>query len=405
MSQMMRRAAIAVLLSATLAADQSAPAAPPPAVPGYAEAWAVPVESSGPFMLAIGQRAVFVANESSCARYVVARMFAWPTAISPLRCGESGPDGIMAYAKTDGKLLWTHPRAGVTQLLASSSADAPLAVVSGSDLIAIDAGTGAVRWTARLAGPAARTYLAPFQGGGLTAASGSSVRAYRPDGTVAWSASLPAAASTRAAERDGVAWIGTDAPSIVRIDVSQGNILSQTPVPAPPQAIVTVSGEAYVAGSAPLLARYRTGDTKPSWQWQPKRGLAGLVGAPVVGEQFVFVTALDNTLQAFDRGGGSVRRRQPLPSRPAPGLVESGGLLFVPLITGEVVRLSPVTGAKAPFAEMKLDKDARLQAFQLDADGAVFTLTVSARTQSVTAWRPVAPAKSPQRPSPQRPAA
>jgi hypothetical protein len=83
---------------------------------------------------------------------------------------------------------------------------------------------------------------------------------------------------------------------------------------------------------------------------------------------------------------------------PAPGLIEYGGLLFVPLITGEVVRLSPVNGTKAPFAEMKLDTDARLHAFRMDAAGGVFTVTVSARTQELTAWRPAAPAKSPQRP-------
>ena len=162
---------------------------------------------------------------------------------------------------------------------------------------------------------------------------------------------------------------------------------------APPLAIVSVPGEAYVVGPAPVLALYRPGETQPSWQWKPKRGLAGLVGAPVVGEDFVFVTALDNTLQAFDRGGGSVRWRQPLPSRPAPGLSEYGGFLLVPLITGEVVRLSPVNGTKAPFADMKLDSNARIQAFQIDADGAVFTVTVSPRTQSLTAWRPAAPAK------------
>ena len=259
--------------------------------------------------------------------------------------------------------------------------------------IALDPGTGDPRWTATLTGPADRTYLAAFQGGGLTVASGSTVRAYRRDGAAAWSATLPAAASTPAVERDGVAWLGTEAPSLVRLDASQGNVLSQTPVTAPPQAIVSVSGETYVAGPDPVLAVYRRGEPQPSWQWKPKRGLAGLVGAPVVGEEFVFVTALDNTLQAFDRGGGAVRWRQPLPSRPAPGLIESGGLLFVPLITGEVVRLSPVNGTKAPFAEMKLERDARLQAFQMDADGAVFTVTESARTQALTAWRPAAPAK------------
>jgi outer membrane protein assembly factor BamB len=365
MSQTITRAAIAVVLSATLAADQSAPAAQPPATPGYSEAWAVPVETTGPFSLAAGQHGVFVAHES----------------------------GIAAYAKADGKLLWTHPRSGITQLFASSVAGAPLVCAGASDLVALDSRTGDVRWTAALAAPADRTYLGAFHDGGLTAASGRSVRAYRRDGTVVWSTALPAAAATPAVERDGVAWLGTDAPSIVRIDVSQGQLLNQTPVTAPPKAIVSVSGEAYVVGPGPILALYRADESKPSWQWKPKRGLAGLVGAPVVGEEFVFVTALDNTLQAFDRGGGAVRWRQPLPSRPAPGLIEYGGLLFVPLITGEVVRLSPVNGTKAPFAEMKLERDARLQAFQLDADGAVFTLTVSARTQALTAWRPAAPAK------------
>ena len=404
MSRTITRAAIALVLSATLAADQSAPPAPPPAVPGYAEAWAVPVENRGPFSLAVGQNAVFVANDFSCVPYLAARIFVWPAVISPIRCGEAEGNGIAAYGKVDGKPLWTQRR-GAMQLLASSSADAPLFAVSGGNLIAIDPGTGDVRWAATLPGPAHRTYLAVFQGGGVTVASGNTVRAYRRDGTVAWSASIPAAASTRAVERDGVAWIGTDAPSLVRLDVSQGNILSQTPVAAPPQAIVVVSGEAYVAGSAPILAVYRAGETKSSWEWKPKRGLAGLVGAPIVGEALVFVTALDNTLQAFDRGGGAVRWRQPLPSRPAPGIIESGGLLFVPMITGEVVRLSPVNGTKAQFAEMKLDSDARLQAFQMDAASNVFTVTVSARTQSLTAWRPVAPAKSPQQPSPRRPGA
>lgn len=377
MSQTITRAAIAVVLSATLAADQSAPAAPPPAVPGYVEAWAVPVENSGPFSLAVGQNAVFVAQE----------------------------DGIGAYAKADGKSLWTHARPGVTQLLASALADAPLACVGASELVALDPATGDVRWTAPLTGAANRTYLAPFQGGGVTVASGSTVRAYRRDGTVAWSASIPAGASTAAVERDGVAWVGTEAPSMVRLDVAQGSVLSQLRLTSPPQAIVTFSGETYVVGSAPVLALYRSGDTKPSWQWKPKRGLSGLVGAPLVGDDFVFVTALDNTLQAFDRGGGAVRWRQPLPSRPAPGLTESGGFLFVPLITGQVVRLSPVNGTKAPFAEMKLESNARLQAFQMDIDGAVFTMTVSAQTQALTAWRPAAPAKLPQRPSRPRPAA
>jgi len=377
MSQTTTRAAIALVLSATLAANQSAPPAPPPAVPGYAEAWAVPVENNGPFALSVGQNAVFVAHEG----------------------------GIGAYAKADGKSLWTHTRSGISQLLASALADEPLACVGASDLVALDPATGDVRWTAALAGPADRTYLAAFQGGSVTVASGSTVRAYRRDGTVAWSTTIPAAASTPAVERDGIAWVGTEAPSLVRLDAAQGSVMSQVPMSSPPKAIVTASGEAYVAGLTPVLALYRSGDTKPSWQWKPKRGLSGLVGAPVVGEEFVFVTALDNTLQAFDRGGGAVRWRQPLPSRPAPGLIESGGFLFVPLITGEVVRLSPVNGAKAPFAEMKLESNARLQAFQMDAAGAVFTMTVSARTQALTAWRPAAPAKSPQRPRPRRPAA
>jgi outer membrane protein assembly factor BamB len=368
MSPKIARAGVVVLLSVTVAADQSAPATPP-AAPAYLQAWTVPIETTHPFSLAVGQSAVFLSHEA----------------------------GIAAYTKPDGKPLWTQPRSGVTALLGSAVANAPLLCVNGSDLVALDPGTGDVRWTAALTGPPDRTYLAALREG-LTVASGTSVRAYRPDGTRAWSATLTSAASTPAVERDGVAWVGTEAPSIVRLDSANGAVLSQTPVPAAPHAIVPVSGEAYVTADSPVLALYESEDTKPSWHWKPKRGLAEIVGAPVIGEISVFVTALDNTLQALDRGGGSVRWRQPLPSRPAPGLRESGGFLFIPLITGEVVRLSPVDGSKSPFAEMTLARDSRLQAFQLADDGAVFAVTVSARAQALTVWRPAPPAKPPQHP-------
>jgi outer membrane protein assembly factor BamB len=366
------------MLSATLFAQQSAPASPPAtaAASGYAEAWAVPIEGVVSLVIAVGQHAVFVAHE----------------------------DGITAYAKSDGKSLWSRPHAGVTQLLASARPDALLAAAGTQGVVAFDPATGEVRWTATLTGPADKTYLATFHDDGLTVASGSAIRAHRRDGTVAWSVSVTGACTTPAVERDGVAWAGTDAPSLVRIDPASGAVLGQTSVASPPQAIVSASAEAYVVAVEPVLARYRPGETKPSWQWKPNRGVAGVVGAPVVGKDYVFVTALDNTVQAFDRGGGAVRWRQPLPSRPAPGITESGGFLVVPLITGEIVRLSPVNGAKAPFAEMKLETNARLQAFQTDADGGVYTVTFAARTPALTAWRPAAPTKSPLRPSQPRPA-
>ena len=58
-----------------------------------------------------------------------------------------------------------------------------------------------------------------------------------------------------------------------------------------------------------------------------------------------------------------------------------------PLITGAVVRLSPLNGTREPFGEMKLEPDARLQAFQMDPDGAIFIVTVSSRILALTAWR------------------
>src|SRR5262245_31338830 len=119
------RGVIAAMLSATLVAQQSAPAAPAAPVPAaaYAEAWVVPVEISGALLLAAGQRAVFLAHA----------------------------EGIAAHAKTDGKLLWTHSRSGIKQLLASSSPDAPVAGVAANDVIALDPATGELRWTAALA--------------------------------------------------------------------------------------------------------------------------------------------------------------------------------------------------------------------------------------------------------------
>ena len=92
------------MLSATLVAQQSAPATPPtpPPTPAYAEAWAVPVEISERLLLSVGQHAVFLAHA----------------------------DGIAAHAKADGKVLWNHPRAGITHLLASQSPETPVAAAA-----------------------------------------------------------------------------------------------------------------------------------------------------------------------------------------------------------------------------------------------------------------------------------
>ena len=363
---MIRAAIVMAALPAFLTAQQSppaAPASPPPAAPVYTAAWTAPVEGAGSLRLAIGQHSVFLAHGG----------------------------GITAYARTDGKTLWTREIAGVTGLVSASRADAPVVAVTATEVVALDPGTSQERFRAAVAEEAAPTLIAFIEGDLLTVASGQNLRAYRRDGAVAWSVNLPSAAVTPVVPQKTALWIGTSAPALVALDPASGAVTRQISLETPARTIVTTPDEVYVAAAKPALARFRTGDTNPSWRWT--RGLSELVGGPVVGDKVLYIAALDNTMQEIDRGSGSVKWRKPVPSRPAGGPREAGRFLVVPLISGDVALLDPATRAFGQFANLKLESDARLQDFGMDEAGTIYTAAGSMAGRNLTAWRAAAPAK------------
>ena len=352
--------------AAFIGAQSPAPRVPSPAgTPADTAAWTQPLEAAGPARLAIGARAVFVAHAA----------------------------GVEAYAKADGKSLWSQPVAGITQLSALTRGDTVLTALTQADVIGLDTESGRELWRLALTQASGPAFVTTLNDGRVAVASGRAVQTIRRDGSVAWSATVAAPATTPLVEAAGAVWFGTEAPAFVRIDLASGAIASQIPLASPPLALSVSGTDVYVVARAPLLARYRFGENKPSWSWKRQRGLAELVGVPAVAGDFVFVAALDNTLHAFDRDSGSVKWRKPLPSRPAAGPREVDGFLLVPLMSGDVARLSGVTQTLSPFAEMTLEANARLQAAGLDAAGVLFTVVHSSRTNTLTAWRPAAPAK------------
>ena len=154
------------------------------------------------------------------------------------------------YAKADGKPLWTHRRAPVSR--SSWRPRSPMRrwpASSATDLVALDPGTGDVRWTAS----AGRARESDVPGGISGRRADGRIREHRPrvpprrHGRLVDVASCSRHHCRPSSVTASRGWGQTPHHSSGSI-LRRARVLSQTPVASPPQAIVSASGEAYVAG-------------------------------------------------------------------------------------------------------------------------------------------------------------
>jgi outer membrane protein assembly factor BamB len=136
-----------------------------------------------------------------------------------------GEDGALHALSSDGVVLWNTDLSGsVTSPLAT--ADGAYCLVGGIELCAVGP-KGRVRWR-RLVDEGNGTF--PVAAGDLvlvttgTFADKGTVRAYRPDGRVAWNVRTPATPTGVPLAADGVVYVGTSA-GLVALDAKDGALL------------------------------------------------------------------------------------------------------------------------------------------------------------------------------------
>ncbi len=249
---------------------------------------------------------------------------------------------LVAVDRQTGNTRWTAPTPGTT----TPAAMADLVLVAGPErLVAVDRATGAPRWAA--AGSFGRLLAA----GSLVVATSTpqpgattiAVSARRPaDGQVAWTRQVVDGGDVRGLVADDativVAFAGGRVVALNRHDGAQ-------------RWVRVLPGDV----TAPVLARDRVfvGSTDNSFTaldaasgqvaWRVRTG--GDVVSLATDGVYVFIAALDNVLRAVNRSNGHQRWKQPLSTRPLPGLVVAGESLLLPGLAPVMSNFDARTGA------------------------------------------------------------
>jgi len=238
----------------------------------------------------------------------------WPPAVAGDRVVIAASDEIHALDAATGAPRWrtsiAQPAAG-TMIVHGATLIVPLA---GGTLVAFDVATGKTTWTARLEGVSGQLQLTPGPGGVYLSSSDGHVAAISIlDGRVIWRRTIEGALTRPAAARERII-IGSSTDHFYALNPDSG---------------------------------------KEEWRWATAADPIGAVG----DADLVFLTALDNTVRAVNRGNGNQRWREVLGTRPTHPPVALGGIVVV---TADSPTLSAFVG-KTGAAAGTYDAPARLQ--------------------------------------------
>jgi outer membrane protein assembly factor BamB len=346
-------ATVGLSLASVVGQEKPKPAAPAPPPPAPELLWRQTVAIPGVVRIAVAGPRIFLTSASA---------------------------GLTVCSTEDGRTLWT---AAEHSPLAPVALGTLVALVSEGVLHVWTQEDGARAWRADV-DPAA-SLLFSFDDR-LAVVSGFEVRTWRPTGTPDWRATLTGTPTTPFVFRNGLLFVGLDEPALVALDAATGAQKWRVPLRARPESLTATDDRLYLGATNATLYSYRTtGDPDAAWKF-PR--LPGAIGDPVTDDRHVYFALLDNSLRAFDLGGGAQRWSTGVGSRPVGGPMLLGANPVVALSTGYVVELSARGGqVRAPAKPITLPP-ARLQAAGLSSDGtSVFTVTIASDgSQTLTAW-------------------
>ena len=356
-----RIATIAGAIGLTLvgvAGSAQKPEAPPPPGTGLEVLWEQPVSFSGATHVAAGASSVFVVSAET---------------------------GLSAFSPVDGRSLWS---SSLTSALRPSVTGGQVAVVSNGSLHVLNLSNESQTpaWTADV-GPTASAIFALHDRFGAVIAQ--EIRVWSPGGTSHWHTALPGMPVTKVASNSDALFVGVDDPSagpaLVALDKTTGAIRWQLPLKSRPESLTATDDRLFFGGAdAALYSVLTTGATSDDWRFP----LLGAIGDPVADDRQVYFALRDNSVRAFERGGGSLRWDRPLVHRPLTGPMRIGSNLAIALADGAVVELLTKDGSVIAPKTTVTRPSVRLQAAALSPDATrVFTLTIAPSTlQKLSAW-------------------
>lgn len=235
---------------------------------------------------------------------------------------------LQARRRESGEVLWTSEAAGWRSL---AEADGLVLAVGPHDIEAVDAATGAARWTRALEAGSARLVV---DRGWLFLTNARTLMACRViDGSVVWQIDLGAEIVTAPALGAAVVVAGLASAELAAVDLKTGTLVWRAPAAAPPDTLAVTDSRVFAGFARGMACAHHLTDGGQAWCFDFQ---IPLVGAPVADAKNVALALYDNTLRTLSSGSGALIRRDRLGARPAEGLIKAGPSLVVPLATGEL---------------------------------------------------------------------
>jgi outer membrane protein assembly factor BamB len=241
--------------------------------------------------------------------------------------------GLAAIDRETGRLAWFR---ALTSAFAPVVHDGALFVASTAGLEALDAATGADRWTVPLHTPVNAPLL--WDTGWLIAiVEPSDVVAFRAsDGRMIWRRPLGSpSAFAPVPGGDGALFFSLMDGRVIALSLSDGTPLWERTLPGTLSEPAVSENHVFVGSTDNTFYALDAGSGELDWRW---RGGGDVIGASVDGDS-VYFASLDNVIRAVNRGNGNQRWKKETGTRP----------IFPPQAFGGVVALPGLSPAMTVF--------------------------------------------------------
>lgn len=328
------RALIPLALGAMLGGCARAPKPAAPQAFPLGTIWTVSLDAALTPPLGLDERRIYVATRDGDVRALSRQDGAQAWRAKGLGGLVSAAPGVVVVRTPEGKVSSLQPRTGEVRWATESSVpgaipaviDRDLVFVAGSGLVALDAASGKLIWSAPL-GPIATS---------LPVVAGSQIVVGEADGTL------------RGRDRTTGASLWT--------------FRTAEPLLAP--VAIDERGEVFVGTTDRRLLRLGPKGNQ-HWRW---RVGADVISPPALAGDLALFTSFDATLYAIHRGSGKLAWRVGLPSRPLSGPLVVGQNVLVACHESEIVGFSLAKGEA--MGALKLP--AEIRAPPLESGGHIF---------------------------------
>lgn len=297
----------------------------------------------------------------------------------------AGPTSpIEARSLATGDVLWRHALPSWQAL----SASGPYVLgVSGDHTYALDAATGRTRWVTETTGPATRLVTDGSQV--LMVSDTDLLLRDLGTGTGLWHVGLASPPSAPAALGAGLVVVAQQNGAILALDrMAPGAPRWQTTLGGAARGVAVAPPMVYVALASGAFCALDDRNGRERWCF-PLRVPA--TDVPVIDGDHVRVALLDNSLRSFHRHNGSMAPPLALGARPASGPWLTQTSLVVAVTTGEFVIVDRRTGRIATRLTVPEAASSHLlERAAIDRDGpAIASLTLApGGRRRLTAYRP-----------------